>query len=507
MFFALEFHLNEKGERMDFDRYAMLIDIYKDDSQYKVIRKCVQIGISEYLIVMAMSKLYKGWSLLYSLPIESLRNTFVANRIDKIVNMVKFYREGHRLARGQSYQVGLKHFWNGTIKFVGSNAPSSFREYPADMVIVDELDISNMANLELAKDRLQASRYKYYWQVGNPTISKYGIDAEYEKSDQKQWFVKCESCGKWQVLDFFKNVVRQIDENRWEWIKPGKLVCSNCLSPLRRLQQGEWVAKHPDRAISGYHLSQLFSPTVTVDELYAQFEKGLTDGTAMQVFYNSYLGLAYEGAGAKLSAVILEDKCKDDYLMPSTASKCTAGVDVNWPQLNIRISECLEGGIRRAVYIGKVYSFAELSELLKRYNVVCCCIDVAPERHKVSEYQTNHPDVWAVQYSGSEIPEFWHIKEKENFVVVDRTQAIDAMISDILTGKNRLPKNFKSIEDYVDNMEAPTRVLDKTKNPPRYVWREGNEEDHYFHAEVYDYLAGRIMDLVGQRKPFVSYGV
>ncbi len=487
---------------MDIVGRPFLPQIYKEDSQRLVVQKCVQVGISEWLIVKLISKLYNGWSILYSLPTENLRNTFVANRIDTLLKTVPFYQHGVKTAKGESDQVSLKHLWQGTVWFVGSNSKVGYVERPADMVIVDELDTSNIKNLELAPDRLKASKHKYYWEVGNPTIPKFGINKSYLNSDQKVWKIKCPACNRWQALDFFKNVVRQVEENVWELIDSNHgVVCKKCNSLLDRLSDGEWVAKYPGRSVSGYHISQLFSPTVTIKEIYDQFLKGQTDATAMQVFYNSYLGQPYEGVGAKITETILESKCMDDYTMPGNADACTAGVDVNYPQLNVRISDYPETGIRRAVYIGIVYSFAELSNLFKRYNVEYAVIDVAPERHKIAEFQAQHPFVWACQYSSTEVPEFWRVNEDDMRLTVDRTQSIDYMVSEILNGRNRLPKNFKSIVNYVDEMEAPTRILDETKNPPRYIWDEGGNADHFFHAENYDCLAMRVKDLIGDRMP------
>ena len=148
-----------------------------------------------------------GEIAIYSLPTEALRNTFVSNRIDKAVMQIPFYRYGLENATGSSDQVGMKHFWDGVIKFVGSNSKVSFLEFPADIVTIDEKDKSDLDNLEMADDRLQASKFKYKWEVSNPSYSKFGIDKAYNNSDQKQWHVMCSACNTKQPIDFFKNVV------------------------------------------------------------------------------------------------------------------------------------------------------------------------------------------------------------------------------------------------------------------------------------------------------------
>lgn len=507
---ALNHHRNTSNKPMDLARRLYQVAILKDDSQRLVIMKSVQVGVSEILIIKAISKLYQGWAIIYSLPIESLRNTFVSNRIDKVLQQVPFYRDGIKNAMGQSDQVGMKHFGQGVIKFVGSGSESAFLEFPADLVIIDEKDKSDLDNLKMAPDRLDASEHKGFWEVGNPSHSKFGIHESYIESDQKRWNIKCLACNEWQDLNFFKNVVKQSGENEYELIDkkrslndPGdiQVYCNTCLSSIDRLMPGQWIARYPERSISGYHISQLFSYTKTIRELWEMFVAGQTDSTLMQVFYNSRLGLPYDAAGDNLTAALLESKCKDDYLMPSTANDCTMGMDVGG-KLHIRISDYPETGKRRAVYIGAVHSFDEAANLIKKYNVKFCVVDAKPEIHKVREFQAKFPrKVYLCDYATNEKIDFWDVNPKEYTIRADRTASIDGMVSGILNGQNRLPKNFRTIDgtDYIDQMEAPTRIYDEKGK--RYKWDEKGNADHYFHAENYDNLAMKIKKDIGDRMP------
>ena len=507
---------------MEIVERPFLVDLYKENSQNVAVMKCVQVGISEWLLCVLMSKVMQGWSVLYSMPTEGLRNDFIADRLNRLFAIVPLYKQGQDYAmdRDGVKNVGMKHLWNGTAWFAGSNSEVAFISRDADMVIVDELDKSCIKNISYAPDRLKASKYKYFWNVGNPTISKYGIHQKYLESDQRVWMIKCPACNKWQELKFFKNVVREVSEGEYELIdKNYAVVCNKCASPLNRLGEGNWVAKRDSStsASVGYHISQLFSPTVSIQEIYQAFLAGLLNATKMQVFYNSILGLPYEAAGSKLSESILDNHCVDDYVMPSScSSNCTAGIDVNYPELNVRISS-YEDGKRRAVFIGKVMKFDELNDLIKRYNVKHLVIDVAPERHKVDEfiakYNKSSDKYFACQYTSTtnaeplikSIKRAFDKSNEQSRITVDRTTVIDAMITDILSGNNKIPKNYKQIDngDYLEQLEAPARLLDESKNPPRYVWDEKGLPDHYFHAEVYDYIAMMIMNERVNRIPRV----
>jgi hypothetical protein len=505
LFFARYFHQTVHGDPLSFGRgRSALIPLYKDDSQELAIMKAVQLGISDRAIIATLTRLHRGWKVLYSFPTEQFRNEMISERIDPLLMSVPFYRHGLKHSRGEKDEAGMKHIWGGTARFVGSNSKVAFVGFAADMVIVDEKDKSDQRNLKLAPDRLDASEHKYFWQLGNPTYPKIGIHADYLKSDQKVWHIKCSHCNEWQPLDFFVNVVEKTSDvdyrlldKKWKQIdeRDIALYCRKCHREIDRLADGEHVARYPGRDISGYHFSQIFSPTKTIRDIYAQFLEGLTDPSIMEIVYNSRLGLPYAGSGDKLSAALLDAKCADDYLMPDNAEDCTAGIDVNWPQLHVRISDYPAPGIRRAVYIGTVTSFKELSDLFERYGVKCAVMDFAPERHKVREFQSQHPRVlWAAEYSSSEIADFWRIDEESRLITVDRTQSIDERNSAIYKGHNILPKNFRTLDngEYIKQMEAPTRRFDDKRQKPRYIWDEGNEEDHHFHADNFDYLAMRI---------------
>ena len=514
LFTAVEFHKNTKGQSLSFDNRHALLALYKDDSKEIVVMKCVQVGVSEWLIVVALSKVKLGWSVIYTLPIESLRNTFVSNRIDKVINLVPYYRHGIKTATGQADQAGLKHLWGGAIKFVGTNSESSFLEFPADIKIVDEIDKSDIDNLKMADDRLDASPHKHKRTVGNPSFKKFGIHEAYLNSDQKQWHIKCEKCDLEQPLDWFKNVVQSVSENDYvlrdkDW-KPDSdrdiyVYCRQCDSVLDRLAPGNWIPQNAGHPISGYHFNQLFSPTKTIADMWDEFIQAQSDSTKMQIFYNSRLGLPYEGVGDSITEALLRAKCMADYLMPSTAENCTMGIDVG-KKFHYRISDEPDPGKRRKVAVGWCYNIDELSAKILQYDVKFAVIDYLPETRMSKELQARHPDiVWLCQYTAVKTG-FWNVKADEGTIQVDRTQAIDEMVAGILKGNNIIPKDFASLDngEYLSHMEAPVRKFNEKSNPPRYDWDEGGKADHYFHAENYDNLAARIKKEIGDRMPHLT---
>jgi hypothetical protein len=494
-------HRNTENKPLDFHDKLYLLAIYRDKALEIIIKKCVQVGVSEWAICDTFSFCDIGLSVFYTVPTQTLRNTFVNNRIGRLKEFVPYYAKRLRELKEGADSSTMKHFGKGTMKFVGSNAISEFSEFPAHVVTIDELDRCNPANIKYARDRNQAAKIKYYREMGNPTIEGFGIDERFKNSDQKHWMIKCEACGEYQELDFFVNIVSQKNESTWELLdldwrgdasRDIQVYCKKCGKVVSRLGKGEWVAWFPSNAISGYQLSQLFVPTASVKELWALFQEGLGDETKKQVFYNSRLGLAFTSSGAKLSPPLLQ-ACVRDYLMPSTAEKTTAGIDVGG-KLHVKVSDYPPEGGRRTVHVGSYRNFEELDEVMAAFGIQVAVIDAMPETRKALEFQARHEGkVFLCRYHEQPQLEPIKIDDKLASIVADRTQTLDGSHAEVLQKKVLYPKNLASLDngDFVTQMCAPTRIYDEDKQ--RFKWVEGTVADHYRHADNYDYIASRIL--------------
>ncbi|MFO7898245.1 MAG: phage terminase large subunit family protein, partial [Planctomycetota bacterium] len=213
---ALRHHRNTRGRPMTFRRRPYLLPIYLDRSTERVFKKSVQCGISEFLIIDAFESAARGLACLYVMPTQEKRDKFVANRVTRAINVSAHYRWLVRSGPGKANSSRMKHLGDGVISFVGSNAENEFVEFPADLVIVDEVDRCNLNNLPLARDRLAASPHKLIAYASTPTYAEVGIARLYDESDAREWHVRCDHCGRRQPLDFFTNVVRQTGTDEYE---------------------------------------------------------------------------------------------------------------------------------------------------------------------------------------------------------------------------------------------------------------------------------------------------
>ncbi len=522
--FALMRHRNTAGKSMTFDQRPYLLAVYRDRSQTRVFKKAVQCGISEFLVIDSLEAASRGLACLYVMPTQDRRDRFVANRVSRVIKASRFYSRLQKSGAGKANSVSLKHFGpKGVISFVGSNAQNEFIEFPADLVIVDELDRCAQDNMPLVRDRLAASTHKLMACASTPTFHDFGIAKLFDQSDAKKWFVRCEHCGHAQPLDFFANVVRREGEGDYvlldqEW-EPRmntdrhgcdiRLFCSKCGRPIDRLAPGEWVATHPGRDVSGYHISQLFVPTCEIRRLWADWQKSLKNDFERQRFYNSMLGEPYSAEGSGLSRADLL-ACARDYELPKHAAGCTMGVDVGeW--MHVRISDHpstgpgqAQPGVRRAVFIGRVKTTEDLDALLERYDVRCCVIDAQPEALLVRKWQQSHSRgrIWRCVYSDNDLHELREDRS-EGIITAARTPSLDDATEDILANRNWLPQNAETLDggDFIAQMTAPVRqIATDPRGNKRYVWTKG-AADHHRHADNYDKLASRLWSASGGKGP------
>lgn len=493
---AITVHRNHKGVKLSIPPGHYLEQIYKDNNRQMCIEKATQVGVSELLITRAFYRAEIGKSIFYVMPTYELKNQFVRERVDKSILNSTYYQN---VLSGSEYRVtesmSMKQIVNGVIAFVGSNTSNAFISFQADDVIIDEFDNCNQENLLMAEERQSASVDKTNIYVGNPTISKFGINNKYLDSCKYTWFVKCQ-CGEWITPDFFTHVMNQVDTDIWivrdkDWKPDGehqaRTYCHKCGNTYDRFSPGEWVAERSEIKMSGYSISKMFATMNTTNELIKRFSDGLVNDFAMQRFYNGDLGLPYTSAGAKISIDMLNDCIDDTYAMPEGCTNaCVAGVDVG-TVFNVIIGDVVT---KRIVFIGElpVHDISEVRDLFRKYNVRLYVADALPETRIVRQIIARNKYGFMNYFSN--MKNELTINIKGNILSTNRTVCLDAVKEAIITKEFILPANSKTIPGFMNQMTASTRVYNEEKNT--FSWVESGP-DHYFLAWCYMLLAKRIM--------------
>jgi hypothetical protein len=382
--------------------------------------------------------------------------------------------------------VGLKQVGKSFIYFRGMKSKVGMKSVPADMVVFDELDEAPPDGVTMARKRLSASSFQEEIALSNPTIPGYGIDLEFQSSDQKYYMLKCPHCGEWNCLEeSFPDCLLKVGDSVI-------LACKRCRRELDK-SLGQWVAKFPsNKEVSGYQYSQLFSPTVRAVEIWNEFVKAQQNGK-IALFYNLTIGLAYVTAKEKLTREKVLSLCDSQF------------PDDPWTNSH----EPVFMGVDQGNYLHIVFmkkhgdkvltwtAFEKDFEQLDRYmnmGVCVCVIDGMPETRKAKEFAARFRGRVFLNYYNANMKgsarwiqddeqEDWRVEE-------NRTESLDASHELLDKGRAALPRRDEMIEEFAMHCANTAKKLDEDidTGSKRYIWVKLGA-DHYRHAANYAYIA------------------
>lgn len=512
-------HRTHANKALRFQRSRRwLRSIYADPHPFKVIMKGVQVGLTEYALAMMFYLCDQGYAGIYVLPSDDLMKTFVSNRVDTCIANSQWYRHQARQVRSDVSNVQIKRIFGSPVKYVGSNSPGKFLEYPCDFIMMDEYNDCNIPNVTMAYDRQEASEHPSVYIFGNPKRKGDGIHAEYERSDKRRYMQKCAHCNEWQQLDWYANVVEQDDTGHWRTRHQGVTyqtveaslanggadvapLCHRCSGVIDRLEPGEWVKTYDQREYHGYAASRLFGDVTenkrVLVRMFKRFMLAQGDSDLMQHFHNRQLGVPYAAEGSQITLEMLM-ACQSDYTMPvhnGNPGAVYAGMDIG-SVFHLHIEEATKT-VPRKRWVGTVRDWDEAAQRCHEHNVSAGCVDSEPEHHGAIEWCRNHPGWYKVRYAGgmksAGKPARFTIDHEHAEIQCDRTAMLDAEYARWEIGAVQVGTPVTAIDggDFVHQMTGPVREYDEKSG--RYIWTKGPDgQDHHFHASSYTRIAGTL---------------
>ena len=419
--------------------------------------------------------------------------------------------------------VGHKRAGNTNLYIRGSKSRAGLKSVPVAILILDEKDEMNQDNVPLARERQSGQVIKKTWEISTPTIDGWGINETFNQSSQNFFTFPCPSCSRHIDLKFpdnFEIVGEDINDIR---MHESYIKCNLCQAKLPHETKTEWLSKaswqqtHKQRNIEGWGISQLYSSAEACKpgnfiELYFRARVNPADE---QEFYNSKLGLPHVVEGARVSDKDI-NQCTKSFgkFAENDHGLVTMGVDVgSWLHYEIDKWHIHPNAIDinseskcQLIAEGKVATFEELEDLMYRYQVQGCVIDIQPERRKAFEFAQKFWGRVKMCFYGRGIQgKSIHVHQEEELTVtVDRTSWLDLSLGRFRNKMIDLPIDLSM--EYKEHIKSPVRVYEKDidGNPVgRYV-KAGSKDDHLAHARTYSEIALPLTVTVGQSETIES---
>lgn len=198
--------------------------------------------------------------------------------------------------------ISHKVFPGGHLTLVGANSPTSLASRPIRILLIDEVDRfpesagSEGDPVSLAIKRTTTFRNRKIFLTSTPTErGQSRIEKAFLESDQRYFFVPCVHCGSEQILDW-----RQVrwNDNDYRTARYHCLHCDAVITDLERwqsLKHGRWSPSNTFNGIAGFHISELYSPWVSVATIAKNYFESRRGGEELlRVWWNTSLGLPYE---------------------------------------------------------------------------------------------------------------------------------------------------------------------------------------------------------------------
>lgn len=502
-----------RGAKFSFDRYRFQKAIADDEHPDLYCEKCSQVGLTETQLrkFMAFLSRYSGTSGLFSLPNGEMYERVWDGRLLPLFDDKVFQPpEGEKWTRRKGmFQLGM------SMGYMTDCTEGSATSIPVDFLINDEVDLSPQAMIALFNSRLQNSDHKVKQRFSTATFHDFGVNGGYKLSDQREYFIRCDSCGHHQIPLFTDEFVRipghkptkdfldyLPEEIAGLSVRDAYVACPKCSARLDLARgQREWVALYPERdLIRGYKVRPFSNDRVSIFDIFSQLaEYRRLDN--MRGFVNTVIGDPFTPNNARLKPEQIErcfgepsspdvDPRADYYLGGDMGSVCHLVVGTPGPAgpRAVQFVACRRDALKETI-----------ENLDATYRFRRGALDRNPYTETVEAIRDwSGGRIMPVEYGSLKAANTragFDDDEELNHFVVNRTTMIDAVAARV-RGATVLFEGYgqyrATIKTHLQDMvreEVPEK-------PGNWVKLTGN--DHFFHALGYLLFAMR-MDAVEDR--------
>ena len=321
-----------------------------------VVMSSSQVGKTEIINnIVGYFVQHEPAPILVVQPTDGMAQTWSKDRFSPMIRDTEVLKNliSSPKARDSGNTILHKLFPGGHITVTGAQSPAGLSSRPIRIVLCDEIDrYPPSAGTEgdpvgLAKKRAATFWNKLFILVSTPNIKGLSrIEASFNQSDQRRFFVPCPKCKQEQYLKW--------GQVKWENRDPKTAFyeCEFCqikwTDPHRwaAVRRGKWRAtvENKIRNIAGFHLNEIYSPWIKLEGMVTNFLERKDNPGRLKVFINTSLGETWEEKGDQPDPTNLYSR-REKYpaAVPEGGLVLTAGVDTQDDRLECEVIAWGEG--------------------------------------------------------------------------------------------------------------------------------------------------------------------
>ena len=530
-----------RTSRAEYQRGIM--DAFSDPNIHTVVwMSSAQVGKTEVLLNIIGYFIDQDPSpMLLLQPTLDMAQAFSKDRVAPMVRDTKVLtgKVKDSKAKDSGNTILHKTFSGGHITMAGANSPSSLASRPVRVVLCDEVDrYPASAGAEGDPVNLAFKRTTTFWNkkrmlTSTPTIKDVSrIEAAYEESDKRKFYVPCFECGKEQVLKWMNvNWEKDTDSNgkaTKHYPDTAQYFCEYCgvgwddSTRWRAIAKGKWKSEHPTNGVAGFWLNEIYSPWVKLEDMAKAFLEAKKSEHTLKTFVNTSLGETWEeDQGEQIEDNVLMQRREDYTILPTEAVVLTCGVDTQDDRLEGEVKAWGDGneswGVKPFRIEGKpsqkqvwedldniinaTYKRADGVEL----RVSCTCIDsgghFADEVYKFCK-KREAKRVFAIKGSSvagkpivSRPTTSNKLKVKLFTVGTDTAKELifsRLQLEEFGEGYMHFNKNYD--EEYFKMLTAEKRVMSMKQGRPVMIWKQTRARNEALDYTVYNLAALSILN-------------
>lgn len=529
--------------RTDYAPYQKeIMDVFNDPKIERIVwMKSAQVGATEILNNVVGYYIHMQPSpILIMQPTLQMAQAYSKEKLANMLRDTPVLRAkiNEPKSKDSSNTVLSKKFEGGTtLNMVGSNSAASVASRAVRILCIDEVDRMEASvgsegdPILLASKRTQTFFNRKIYLCSTPTVKGISrIEAAFEESDQRYYYVPCPECDHMQTLKW-SNVV-------WEENQPETAIytCENgCIINESKkhwmLKNGYWKATKETKKTAGFHLNELYSVFSSWGLMAENFLEAKKQPEMLKTFINTSLAETWqpepeeaveaEGLMAKRESYDLES-------IPDEALVLTCGIDIQKNRIECQVvafSHDYEMWVvdYKIIYgsTGQMNVWNDLEKYLqtkfkthsgRNLTIACTTIDSGFQTQMVYAFTKNKKGrrIFAIkgqsQIGKSVVGKPTKVgKENNTLYPVGSDTAKEVIYSRLASEYGYSTLHFPSTvdEEYFKQLTAEQRFVKYVKGRKTLYWKQVRERNEALDTICYALAAAYILnpnfDLIEQR--------